>query len=48
MDNTMGTPEAQKIIHSNEKYDLVIHEAFFVSEPVVALQHKFGEFHNSG
>uniref|UniRef100_A0A0K8T7V1 UDP-glucuronosyltransferase n=1 Tax=Lygus hesperus TaxID=30085 RepID=A0A0K8T7V1_LYGHE len=41
MDATLGTPEAQKIIHSDEKFDLVIHEAFFVSEPVVALQHKF-------
>uniref|UniRef100_A0A0A9WBI4 UDP-glucuronosyltransferase n=1 Tax=Lygus hesperus TaxID=30085 RepID=A0A0A9WBI4_LYGHE len=41
MDATLGTPEVQKIIHSDEEFDLVIHEAFVVSEPVVALQHKF-------
>ncbi|BET02818.1 glucuronosyltransferase [Nesidiocoris tenuis] len=42
MEATLSTAQAQEIIHSNDAYDLIIHESFFVSEPVTALQHRFG------
>lgn len=34
-------PEGRKLIESTEKFDLIIHEALFLNEAVVGLQHRF-------